>query len=142
MLTPRRVKHRKQQKGTVSGVSKGALQLDFGQFGLKALENRWITARQLEAARRAMTRFVARSGKIWIRVFPDKPITKKGAEVPMGGRKGAVQTTKTPSRFGCTLWQVLALFLVQFVVSNPTAWATASGSKSDDQREETSLLFG
>ncbi len=90
MLTPRRVKHRKQQKGTVTGVSKGARQLDFGQFGLKALENRWITARQLEAARRAMTRFVARSGKIWIRVFPDKPITKKGAEVPMGGGKGAV----------------------------------------------------
>lgn len=90
MLTPRRVKHRKQQKGTVTGWTKGATQLDFGQFGLKALENRWVTARQLEAARRAMTRFVARSGKIWIRVFPDKPITKKGAEVPMGGGKGAV----------------------------------------------------
>lgn len=90
MLTPRRVKHRKQQKGTVAGVTKGAGQLDFGQFGLKALENRWITARQIEAARRAMTRFVARSGKIWIRVFPDKPITRKGAEVPMGGGKGAV----------------------------------------------------
>lgn len=74
----------------MTGVSKGASQLDFGQFGLKALENRWVTARQLEAARRAMTRFVARSGKIWIRVFPDKPITKKGAEVPMGGGKGAV----------------------------------------------------
>jgi len=90
MLTPRRVKHRKQQKGTLNGVSKGATTLDFGQYGLKALENRWVTARQLEAARRAMTRFVARSGKIWVRVFPDKPITKKGAEVPMGGGKGAV----------------------------------------------------
>jgi len=90
MLTPRRVKHRKQQKGTVKGISKGALSLDFGQYGLKALENRWVTARQIEAARRAMTRFVARSGKIWVRIFPDKPITKKGQEVPMGGGKGAV----------------------------------------------------
>lgn len=90
MLTPRRVKHRKQQQGILNGVSKGATRLDFGQYGLKALENRWVTARQIEAARRAMTRFVQRSGKIWIRIFPDKPITRKGQEVPMGGGKGAV----------------------------------------------------
>lgn len=90
MLMPKKIKHRKQQKGTVRGMSSGAQTLDFGQFGLKAMENRWLTARQIEAARRAMTRFVARSGKIWIRVFPDKPITKKGAEVPMGKGKGSV----------------------------------------------------
>ena len=74
MLMPKKIKHRKQQQGTVRGVSKGAQTLDFGEFGLKALENRWLTARQIEAARRAMTRFVQRSGKIWIRFFPDKPI--------------------------------------------------------------------
>jgi len=90
MLIPRKVKHRKHQKGAVHGVSKGALTLDFGQYGLKALESRWITARQIEAARRAMTRFVKRSGKVWIRIFPDKPITKKGQEVPMGKGKGSV----------------------------------------------------
>lgn len=90
MLIPRKVKHRKQQKGTVRGASKGALTLDFGQYGLKALESRWVTARQIEAARRALTRFVKRSGKVWIRIFPDKPITKKGQEVPMGKGKGSV----------------------------------------------------
>lgn len=90
MLLPRRVKHRKHMKGTVTGASGRAAQIDFGQFGLKALENRWVTARQIEAARRAMTRFVQRSGKMWVRVFPDKPVTRKGAEVPMGQGKGAV----------------------------------------------------
>lgn len=89
-LMPRRVKHRKRQQGTVAGVSKGATAVDFGQYGLKAMQSRWVSARQIEAARRAMTRFVKRSGKIWIRVFPDKPITTKGQEMPMGKGKGAV----------------------------------------------------
>lgn len=87
---PRKVKHRKQQHGSVRGAAKGALTVDFGQFGLKALESRWVTARQIEAARRAITRYANRSGKVWIRIFPDKPITKKGQEVPMGKGKGAV----------------------------------------------------
>lgn len=90
MLLPRRVKHRKQMKGSVHGAAKGASNIDFGQYGLKALESRWVTARQIEAARRAMTRFAKRSGKVWIRIFPDKPITKKGQEVPMGKGKGSV----------------------------------------------------
>lgn len=90
MLLPRKVKHRKHMKGTVRGMSSRAAEIAFGQYGLKALENRWVSARQIEAARRAMTRFVMRSGKIWIRVFPDKPITCKGAEVPMGQGKGSV----------------------------------------------------
>ena len=106
MLTPRRVKHRKQQKGTVSGMSKGATTLDFGSYGLKAMENRWVTARQIEAARRAMTRFVQRSGKIWIRIFPDKPITKKGQEVPMGGGKGAVDHYVAAVRRGRILFEM------------------------------------
>lgn len=106
MLMPKKVKHRKHQKGTVKGVSKGAQTLAFGEFGLKALENRWLTARQIEAARRAMTRFVQRSGKIWIRVFPDKPITKKGAETPMGKGKGAVDHFVMPLRRGRIIFEM------------------------------------
>lgn len=106
MLTPRKVKHRKHQQGTVKGLSKGAQTIAFGQYGLKALENRWMTARQIEAARRAMTRFVQRSGKIWIRVFPDKPITKKGAELPMGKGKGSVDHFVVPLRRGRIIFEM------------------------------------
>ncbi|MCH8748491.1 50S ribosomal protein L16 [Patescibacteria group bacterium] len=106
MLTPRKVKHRKQHQGRVTGATKGAQTVDFGQFGIKALENRWLTARQIEAARRAMTRFVQRSGKIWIRVFPDKPITKKGQEVPMGKGKGAVDHFVFPVHRGRILFEM------------------------------------
>jgi len=106
MLTPRKVKHRKHQQGRVTGHSKGATSVDFGQYGLKALESRWVTARQIEAARRAMTRFVQRSGKIWIRVFPDKPITQKGQEVPMGKGKGAVDHFVMPVRRGRVMFEM------------------------------------
>lgn len=106
MLTPRKVKHRKHQKGTVKGAAKGGTTVDFGQYGLKALENRWVSARQLEASRRAMTRFVQRSGKIWIRVFPDKPITKKGQEVPMGKGKGSVDHFVVPLRRGRVIFEM------------------------------------
>lgn len=88
MLMPRRVKHRKQQRGRMNGVAKGATELDFGDFGIQALEPAWVTARQIEAARIAMTRRVKRGGKIWIRVFPDKPVTQKPAETRMGSGKG------------------------------------------------------
>lgn len=90
MLTPRKVKYRKSQKGVIPDRASRKTNLAFGDYGLKALGSGRISARQIEAARRAMTRFVARGGKIWIRIFPDKPITKKGAEVPMGGGKGSV----------------------------------------------------
>lgn len=89
MLMPKRVKHRKQQRGRRSGSSKGSTNIDFGEFGLKALQDGWITARQIEAARIAITRHIKRGGKVFIRVFPDKPITKKPAEVRMGKGKGA-----------------------------------------------------
>ena len=89
MLMPKRVKHRKVQRGRRTGMSKGATAVDFGEYGLKALEDGWITARQIEAARIALTRHVKRGGKLWIRVFPDKPITKKPAETRMGKGKGA-----------------------------------------------------
>jgi large subunit ribosomal protein L16 len=89
MLMPRRVKHRKVMRGRMSGAAKGGATVAFGEYGLATLEPAWITARQIEAARRAMTRSVKRGGKIWIRVFPDKPATKKPAETRMGSGKGA-----------------------------------------------------
>lgn len=89
MLVPKRVKYRKQQRGRRSGIATRGSALAFGQYGLKALEAAWITNRQIEAARRAMTRYVKRGGKVWIRIFPDKPITAKPAETRMGKGKGA-----------------------------------------------------
>jgi len=89
MLSPKKVKYRKRMKGRMAGKAYRGSDLSFGEFGLKALEPGWITARQIEAARIAMTRFVKRGGKIWIRIFPDKPITKKPAETRMGKGKGA-----------------------------------------------------
>ena len=88
MLMPRRVKHRKQQRGRMTGVAKGATELDFGDYGIQALEPAWVTARQIEAARIAMTRHIKRGGKVWINVFPDKPVTNKPAETRMGSGKG------------------------------------------------------
>jgi large subunit ribosomal protein L16 len=89
MLMPKRVKHRKVMRGRMSGVAKGGSAIAFGDYALMTEEPAWITSRQIEAARRAMTRYVKRGGKIWIRVFPDKPVTKKPAEVRMGSGKGA-----------------------------------------------------
>jgi len=89
MLMPKRIKYRKQQRGRMGGKAVRGSRLSFGTYGLKALEPNWITARQIEAARVAMTRYVRRSGKIWIRIFPDKPVTKKPAETRMGKGKGA-----------------------------------------------------
>ena len=89
MLQPRKTKYRKQQKGKMKGNSMRGNQLAFGSFGIKTLEESWITGRQIEAARQAVTRHMKREGQIWIRIFPDKPITKKPAEVRMGKGKGA-----------------------------------------------------
>jgi large subunit ribosomal protein L16 len=88
MLMPRKVKHRKQQRGRMSGLAKGGTEISFGDYGVQALEPGWISARQIEAARIAMTRHVRRGGKVWIRVFPDKPVTAKPAETRMGSGKG------------------------------------------------------
>lgn len=89
MLMPKRVKHRKQSRGKMKGLTKGGSHLDFGDFGIQALEAAWITNRQIEAARIAMTRYIRRGGKVWIRIFPDKPYTKKPAETRMGSGKGS-----------------------------------------------------
>ena len=88
MLMPKKVKHRKQMKGRMTGVAVRGSKISFGEFGLKCLEPAWITDRQIEAARVAMTREMKRGGKVWIRIFPDKPITKKPAETRMGKGKG------------------------------------------------------
>jgi large subunit ribosomal protein L16 len=88
MLMPRKVKHRKQQRGRMDGLAKGGTEVTFGDYGIQALEPGWISARQIEAARIAMTRHVRRGGKVWIRVFPDKPVTAKPAETRMGSGKG------------------------------------------------------
>ncbi len=88
MLMPKRVKFRKQQRGRRTGKAYRGNQVDFGEYGLKALEPAWITNRQIEAARVALTRFIKRGGKVWIRIFPDKPFTKKPAETRMGKGKG------------------------------------------------------
>ena len=88
MLIPKRVKHRKVQRGSMKGTAKGGTKLSFGTYGIQALEAHWITNRQIEAARIAMTRQMKRGGKVWITIFPDKPITKKPAETRMGSGKG------------------------------------------------------
>lgn len=92
MLMPKRVKHRKVHRGRMKGISKGGTNLAFGEYGLQALEAGWVTSKQLEAARVALTRHIKRGGKVWISVFPHKPITKKPAETRMGGGKGAPES--------------------------------------------------
>ena len=101
MLSPKKVKHRKQQKGNLKGIANSGSDVSFGDFGLQVTEGGWITARQVEAARMAITRHVKRQGKLWIRVFPDKPITKKPLETRMGHGKGNVEewvAVVTPGR--------------------------------------------
>lgn len=106
MLQPKKVKHRKWQKGSSRGYETRGTDLAFGNFGLKALESCWVTSRQIEAARRAMTRYIERGGKVWIRIFPDKPVTKKPPEVTLGGGKGAVDHYVAVVRPGRILFEM------------------------------------
>lgn len=106
MLTPKRVKHRKWRKRASSGIESRGTELAFGSFGLKALEPKWIPARQIEAARRVIIRYLRKGGKVWIRVFPDKPVTRKGAETPMGGGKGGVDHYVVPVRPGRIMFEL------------------------------------
>ncbi|NMA91594.1 MAG: 50S ribosomal protein L16 [Firmicutes bacterium] len=89
MLMPKRVKYRRQHRGRMKGISKAGNEIQYGEYGLQALEPAWITSQQIEAARIAMTRFIKRGGKVWIRIFPDKPVTEKPAETRMGKGKGS-----------------------------------------------------
>ncbi|MDO8471677.1 MAG: 50S ribosomal protein L16 [bacterium] len=106
MLLPKRVKHRKHQRGSNRGVAAQGCHVNFGQFGLQALENGQLSSRQIESARRAITRHIKRGGQVWIRVFPDHPLTKKGAEVPMGKGKGAVDHYVAKVKRGRVLFEI------------------------------------
>ena len=106
MLMPKKVKYRKQQRGRMAGKAWRGSELSFGDYGLKVLEPGWITDRQIEASRVAMTRFIKRGGKIWIRLFPDKPVTKKPAETRMGKGKGAPEQWVAVIRPGKILFEM------------------------------------
>lgn len=105
MLQPRKTKFRRHQKGRMKGLSQRGNQLAFGSFGIKALQSAWLTGRQIEAARQAVTRYMKREGQVWIRVFPNKPITKKPAEVRMGKGKGAPEYFVAPVTPGRILFE-------------------------------------
>ncbi|OJI07585.1 50S ribosomal protein L16 [bacterium CG10_46_32] len=106
MLVPKKVKYRKSQKGRLRGKAARKTTLSFGSYGLRAMTSSWISSRQIESARRAMTHYVQRGGKIWIRIFPDKAVTAKGAEVPMGSGKGAVDRYVAPVQRGTILFEM------------------------------------
>jgi large subunit ribosomal protein L16 len=106
MLSPKKVKHRKMFKGRRAGAARRGCNLDFGDFGLQAMQDGWLTARQIEAARIAMTRTIKRGGKIWIRIFPDKPLTKKPAETRMGKGKGAPEEWVASIKPGRMLYEM------------------------------------
>jgi large subunit ribosomal protein L16 len=109
MLAPKRVKYRKQMKGRMTGIAVRGGAVSFGDYGLQALEAGWLTARQIEAARIALSRYVKRTGKLWIRVFPDKPITKKPAETRMGKGKGPVEGWIAVVRPGKVLYEIMGV---------------------------------
>ncbi len=106
MLLPKRTKFRKKQKGRVKGLATRGHRVEFGDFGLKALESHWITSRQIEAARIALNRYMKREGKVWIRIFPDKPVTKKPAEVRMGKGKGSPEYWVAVVKPGTIMFEV------------------------------------
>jgi large subunit ribosomal protein L16 len=106
MLQPKRTKFRKMHKGRITGQAKGGFEISFGQFGLKALEPERVTSRQIEAARRAMTREMKRQGRVWIRIFPDVPVSKKPIEVRMGKGKGAVEFWAAKVKPGRVMFEI------------------------------------
>ncbi len=106
MLTPKKTKYRKSHKGRTKGKETRGTSLNFGDFGLRAEESHWVNSRQIEAARKSIARFLKKKGKLWIRIFPYKPVTRKGLEMPMGGGKGAVDHYVYPVREGKILFEV------------------------------------
>jgi len=106
ILMPKKVKHRKWRKRSPKGIETRSTELAFGSYGLKSMGTKWITSRQIEAARRAIIRYLRKGGKLWIRIFPDKPVTKKGTEVPMGGGKGSVDHYVFPVRPGRIIFEL------------------------------------
>jgi len=103
---PKKVKHRKWFRGRSKGVETRATELNFGSFGLKSMDTKWVTARQIEASRRFIMRYMKKGGKIWVRIFPDKPVTSKGEEVPLGGGKGSVHHYVYPIKPGRIIFEI------------------------------------
>lgn len=103
---PKKVKHRKWFRGRSKGVETRATELNFGSFGLKSMDTKWITSRQIESARRHIIRYMKKGGKLWIRIFPDKPVTSKGEEVPLGGGKGSVHHYVYPIKPGRMIFEL------------------------------------
>ncbi len=106
ILYPKKMKHRKWHKGRSKGIETRGTEISFGSYGLKALEPKWINSRQIEATRRAILRYLKKGGKLWIRIFPQKPVTSKGVEVPMGGGKGSVSHYVFPVKPGRILFEL------------------------------------
>jgi len=106
ILMPKKVKYRKRMKGKSKGRASRGTRLAFGSYGLKSLGKKWLTARQIEAARRTIIRYLKKGGKLWIRIFPDKPVTHKGTEVPMGGGKGSVSHYVFPIKPGRVIFEI------------------------------------
>jgi len=106
MLQPKKIPHRKVQRGRLKGKAKGGTKVNFGDYGLQALEPAWVTARQIEAARVAMTRYIKRSGKVWINIFPHKPVSKKPAETRMGSGKGNPEYWVAPVKPGKVMFEL------------------------------------
>lgn len=106
LLAPKKIKHRKWRKGRSKGVETRGAELSFGSFGLKSLEACWISSNQIEAARRTIIRYLKKGGKLWIRIFPQKPVTRKGTEVPMGGGKGSVEFYVFPIKPGRIIFEI------------------------------------
>ena len=106
MLFPKKTKFRKSHKFKNLGKATGTTKIDFGSYGLKSLESNWISSRQIEAARKVITKYTKKGGKMWIRIFPDKPITEKGGEIPMGKGKGAVDHYVAPVKAGTIVFEV------------------------------------
>jgi len=106
LLIPKKVKHRKWFKGRSKGIERRGTELTFGSYGMKSLGTHWITSRQIEAARRVIIRYLRKGGKLWIRIFPDKPVTFKGVEVPMGGGKGSVDHYVYPIKPGRIIFEL------------------------------------
>ena len=109
MLMPKRVKWRKQMRGRRKGIASRGVDIEFGDYGLQALEPAWVTARQIEAARRALVRYMKRRGKVWIRIFPDKPVTQRAAETRMGKGKGAVDNWVAVVKPGRIMFEISGL---------------------------------
>lgn len=106
MLLPKKTKHKKWFKGTSKGNETRGTRINYGAFGLKSMGTKWITSRQIEASRRVIIRYLRKGGKLWIRIFPDKPVTRKGAETPMGGGKGGVEFYTFPIKPGRILFEI------------------------------------